>query len=108
MANEQMPVEPIEVGSFFLETLTTGMYENPFHCIREYVQNSYDAIRDAVRAKVLKDKDGRVSISVGGTARSPSLVIRDNGIGIPSERAYSTLVSLGASRKTPTQHAGFR
>jgi len=101
-------IEPIEVGSFFLETLTTGMYEDPSHCIREYVQNSYDAIRDAVRTGVLKEGDGRVLISVGGASRSPSLSIRDNGIGIPAARAYSTLVSLGASRKTPAQHAGFR
>lgn len=100
--------DPIEVGSFFLETLTTGMYEDPFHCIREYVQNGYDAIRDAVRAGTLKEGEGRVLISVGGTSRSPSLSIRDNGCGIPLARAYTTLVSLGASRKTPAQHAGFR
>src|ERR1700754_451633 len=105
---KEVDAEPIEVGSFFLETLTTGMYEDPLHCIREYVQNSYDAIKDAVRAGVLKDGDGRVLISVGGTSRSPSLSIKDNGIGVPIERAYSTLVSLGASRKTPAQHAGFR
>ena len=42
--------EDIQVGSFFLETLTTGMYEDPFHCIREYVQNGFDAIQDAIRA----------------------------------------------------------
>ena len=100
--------DPIEVGSFFLETLTTGMYEDPFHCIREYVQNGYDAINDAIRGGVLKEGEGRVLISVGGTAKSPSLAIHDNGIGVPRSRAYTTLVSLGASRKLPTQHAGFR
>jgi molecular chaperone HtpG len=100
--------DPIEVGSFFLETLTTGMYEDPFHCIREYVQNGYDAIRDAGRAGSLKEGDGWVRISIGGTSRNPSLSIRDNGIGIPLARAYATLVSLGASRKTPAWHAGFR
>jgi hypothetical protein len=100
--------DPIEVGSFFLETLTTGMYEDPFHCIREYVQNGYDAINDAIRAGILKEGEGRVLISVGGTAKSPNLSIRDNGIGVGRARAYTTLVSLGASRKLPTQHAGFR
>jgi len=100
--------EPIEVGSFFLETLTTGMYENPFHCIREYVQNGYDAIEDAIRVGLLGADDGRILISIGGTQRAPSLTIRDNGIGIPAAKAYSTLVSLGASRKTPALHAGFR
>jgi Histidine kinase-, DNA gyrase B-, and HSP90-like ATPase len=100
--------DPIEVGSFFLETLTTGMYENPFHCIREYIQNGFDAISDAVRDGVLKDAEGRVLIAVGGTGRNLSLSIRDNGTGIPLTRAYTTLVSLGASRKNPAQHAGFR
>lgn len=100
--------DPIQVGSFFLETLTTGMYEDPFHSIREYVQNGLDAIQDAVRAGLISDEDGRILISVGGTVRAPSISIRDNGTGIPRERAYSTLVSLGASRKTPAHHAGFR
>ncbi len=100
--------EDIQVGSFFLETLTTGMYEDPFHCIREYVQNGFDAIQDAIRAGDLAADDGRILISIGGSTRAPSLSIRDNGTGIPAARAYSTLVSLGASRKTPALHAGFR
>lgn len=98
----------IEVGSFFLETLTTGMYENPFHCIREYVQNGFDAIRDAVRSDILPEGEGRILISVEGTQRTPSLSIRDNGTGIGESKAVTTLVSLGASRKTPAHHAGFR
>jgi len=100
--------DPIEVGSFFLETMTTGMYEDPFHCIREYIQNGFDAIQDAVRQGIISADDGRVLISLGGSQRSPSLSVRDNGTGIPTDRAYSTLVSLGASRKTPALHAGFR
>lgn len=100
--------DPIEVGSFFLETMTTGMYEDPFHCIREYIQNGFDAIQDAVRQGIISTDDGRVLISLGGSQRSPSLSVRDNGTGIASDRAYSTLVSLGASRKTPALHAGFR
>lgn len=102
------PPDQIEVGSFFLETLTTGMYEDPFHCIREYVQNGFDAIQDAIRQEQLGEDDGRILISLGGTPRNPSLTVRDNGIGIPAAKAYSTLVSLGASRKTPALHAGFR
>lgn len=98
----------IQVGSFFLETLTTGMYENPLDCVREYVQNGFDAIQDAVSQNMVRAEDGEILISIGGTGRAPSLTIRDNGTGIPAEKAYSTLVSLGASRKTPARHAGFR
>lgn len=100
--------DPIRVGSFFLETLTTGMYEDPFHSIREYVQNGLDAIQDAVRQEIIRTEEGEILITIGGTTRAPSLTIRDNGTGIAQADAYSTLVSLGASRKTPTRHAGFR
>jgi molecular chaperone HtpG len=84
------------------------MYENPFHCIREYVQNGFDAIRDAIREGQLPEGDGRILITIGGTQRRPTLSVRDNGIGIPSSKAFTTLISLGASRKTPSMHAGFR
>jgi hypothetical protein len=104
----QVAQDDIEVGSFSLETLTTGMYENPFHCIREYVQNGFDAIRDAIREGLLKEEGSRVTIGIGGTPTRPSLSVRDNGVGISIPRAVTTLVSLGASRKTPAQHAGFR
>ncbi|HEY4940641.1 MAG TPA: ATP-binding protein [Rhizomicrobium sp.] len=100
--------DDIQVGSFFLETLTTGMYEDPFHCIREYVQNGFDAIQDAIRSGIMKNDDGRILISIDRTSRIASLSVRDNGIGIPAAKAFSTLVSLGASRKTPAYHAGFR
>lgn len=104
----QRTPDPIEVGSFFLETMTTGMYEDPFHCIREYIQNGFDAIQDAIRQGILSADDGRVLVSLGGSQRAPSLSVRDNGTGIIAAKAYSTLVSLGASRKTPVLHAGFR
>lgn len=107
-AADKSELDDIEVGAFFLETLTTGMYENPFHCIREYVQNGSDAISDAIRLGQLKDGDGRISIALGGTGKSQSLTVRDNGTGIPRDRAHKTLVSIGASRKLPAHHAGFR
>jgi len=100
--------DDVHVGSFFLETLTTGMYENPFHCIREYVQNGFDAIQDAIRNEILPVGEGRILISIGGSQRSPSITIQDNGTGIASEHAVRILMSLGASRKNPSRHAGFR
>jgi molecular chaperone HtpG len=99
---------PIQVGSFFLETLTTGMYENPFDCVREYIQNSFDALRDAVATQVLKEEDARIAITLSTRGKLHSFSIKDNGTGIPAEKAFTTLVSLGASRKNPQQHAGFR
>jgi hypothetical protein len=51
------------IGAFVLETLTLGMYGEPRHTLREYVQNSFDAIRAAQRTRFLKDR-GKVTISI--------------------------------------------
>ncbi len=98
----------ITVGSYFLETLTTGMYEDPFHCIREYVQNSFDAITDGIATGVLRSGEGRVTVAISGPSNRPTLSIRDNGTGIPVGEVVERLLFLGVSRKQPLLHAGFR
>jgi molecular chaperone HtpG len=107
MTNVTLPAQ-ITVGSFFLETLTTGMYEDAFHCIREYVQNSFDSLNDAVAANLIKEDAAKVTISVTGTGTKQSISIRDNGAGASLESAIDAFVSLGASHKRPQKHAGFR
>ncbi|MBO9707145.1 MAG: ATP-binding protein [Caulobacter sp.] len=99
--------DAVLVGSYSLETLTTGMYENPLHCIREYIQNAYDAIR-AARGHGLSDVGGLVTVSISGTAARPTLSVKDDGTGIPEAEAVRTLVSIGASKKRPNINAGFR
>lgn len=108
MTMTQVPAAAVIVGSYSLESLTTGMYENPLHCMREYVQNGYDAIRAARSDGLLGKNAGLVSISIGGTAKHPTITIKDDGIGIPAEDAVSILVSVGASRKWAGFNAGFR
>jgi Histidine kinase-, DNA gyrase B-, and HSP90-like ATPase len=98
----------IRIGSFFLETLTTGMYEDAFHCIREYVQNAFDAVHDAVQAGVIGGGDGRITLTIGGSAKQATLSVRDNGTGVRGSEAVDRFVSLGASIKQPAHHAGFR
>lgn len=39
--------EPV-AGKFLLEILTKGMYSNPMHVYREYIQNSTDSIDKAI------------------------------------------------------------
>lgn len=94
------------IGAFVLETLTTGMYTNPLDTLREYVQNSFDAIRDAERVDILPNGAGRIEISVDEKARN--LTIRDNGTGIPIDAIHSRLVNIGMSSKNIQTDAGFR
>lgn len=105
-----LPINPLDVtvGSYSLESLTTGMYEDPLHCVREYVQNGFDAIRTARAEAVLSADAGLVTIAITGTTKRPTLTVEDNGIGIPAADAVSTLVSIGASRKRSNLNAGFR
>lgn len=82
------------IGAFVLETLTLGMYGEPRHALREYIQNSFDAIRAATRQKFLTDR-GRIDVTIG----PDTIRIRDNGLGVRADMAWNTLTSVGASRK---------
>lgn len=91
------------IGAFVLETLTLGMYGEPRHTLREYVQNSFDSIRAAQRMGVLQGR-GQVHI----TFQSDQIAIRDNGLGVSAANAWTTLTSVGASKKDRQRDAGFR
>jgi len=94
------------IGAFVLETLTTGMYTNPLDTLREYIQNSFDAIREAERLNLLSSGSGRIKISID--ERTRTLVLRDNGTGIPQNDIQSRLVNIGMSAKSIHTDAGFR
>ena len=98
-----MQATPPHIGAFVLETLTLGMYGEPRHTLREYIQNSYDAIRLAQRTKFLTER-GVVRV----TLADDSITIIDNGLGVASAQARSTLTSIGASKKDRDRDAGFR
>nr|WP_246718456.1 ATP-binding protein [Rhizobium laguerreae] len=84
------------------------MYENPRHCLREYIQNSYDSIRAARASGLIEGTAGLVTVSISGTASKPTLTISDDGAGIAADLAVASLVSIGASRKRSATNAGFR
>lgn len=97
----------ITVGKDVLELLSSAMYVDPLTIYREYVQNAADAIDDARDETLLDPSDpGRVDIAIDVEERS--IRIRDNGSGIPAEKAASVLLSIGASRKRGTKARGFR
>ena len=100
-----------QLGVHLLETITLGMYSEPLHCVREYIQNAFDSIRAARRQGLLRPEDGCIDVIVD--TQSKSLRIRDNGTGLSPEEAIVRLVDIGYSDKADTAdgaaiNAGFR
>lgn len=93
-------------GGFILETLTIGMYGEARNAIREYIQNGFDSIQRARDLKQLAKDAGKITIAMA--ADKKSLVIRDDGAGLPAASAVKTLTRIGASSKKHTKNAGFR
>lgn len=96
----------ISIGKFTLESLTTGMYNEPETCYREYIQNAVDAIDLAVQQGVISQDKSRIEIIVDEDHRSVS--VKDNGTGINSLLAGKTLLDIGNSTKLHSVNRGFR
>ena len=99
------------LGVHLLETVTRGMYSQPFHSVREYIQNAYDSIRKARRKGLLKPTEGEIKVQIDKDRRRLSIV--DNGGGLGPEEAAVNLVDIGHSEKARTSegsghNAGFR
>lgn len=107
----EKPIAPspsmIVVGKDVLELLSSAMYVDPLSIYREYVQNAADAVDDARAKRALATEQmGSVAITVDAPARS--ILIRDNGSGIPVDQAAARLLAIGASTKRGTRARGFR
>ena len=99
--------QEVLVGKDVLELLGSSMYVNPLMVFREYVQNSADAIDDAIKAGLLESvADGRIEINLDHIDRR--VVIRDNGIGLSNAEFARRMLSFGASAKRGTDARGFR
>lgn len=96
----------IIIGKHTLESLTTGMYADPYVVFREYIQNAADAIDNAVRQGILLKNSAEIAIRLSPTERS--IVISDNGTGLYAAEAEQTLISIGNSKKTSEFDRGFR
>ena len=96
----------IIIGKHTLESLTMGMYADPYAIFREYIQNATDAIDDAVRQNLLTKDAAEIVIRLSPIERS--IVILDNGSGICGDKAEQTLISIGNSKKASDLDRGFR
>jgi len=80
---------------YLLETLTSGMYNDPLSIYREYIQNAVDSIDIGKR----QGKRKVTTINIDLNHQTRSICIRDNGVGIPAEMAENILSSIGSSNK---------
>lgn len=92
-----------KAGMYLLETLTSGMYNEPLSIYREYIQNAVDSI-DLSAPDAKKD----FAIDINLDPFNKTLTIFDNGAGISSSLAGEKLSSIGSSGKIGTKQRGFR
>jgi len=92
-----------KAGMYLLETLTSGMYNEPLSIYREYIQNAVDSI-DLATPDAKKD----FVIDIKLDPFNKTITIIDNGEGILASLARKTLSSIGSSEKIGTKQRGFR
>ncbi len=93
-----------KAGMYLLETLTSGMYNDPLSIYREYIQNAADSI-DIAR---LTNKRNSKRIYIDLDPSDKSITIYDKGTGVPADLAEKILCSVGISAKTKNKLRGFR
>lgn len=96
----------IVIGKHTLESLTSGMYSDPFVVFREYIQNSVDSIDEAIRTGIMEFGSEKIIIRL--EAIENQIIISDNGMGISAAKVEKTLVSIGNSKKSSENSRGFR
>ena len=94
------------IGKNVIESLTTGMYENPLFVYREYIQNAADAVDHAVKSGVLQKGEEAISVRIDNERQE--IIIEDHAIGIESAKAFSILRNIAKSTKQKGIDKGFR
>lgn len=99
-------MQELTIGKYTLESLTNGMYSSPLDLYREYVQNAVDSIDEQLEKPLLNTDKCFIDITIEPEKRT--ITIFDNGKGIISKKAVSTLVDVGNSKKGRNKSRGFR
>ena len=93
------------IGKNLIKMVMFQMYGDSKLIYREYIQNSRDAINDAVKMGILdKVTAGRIVVTIDRENRK--IEIRDNGTGISVNRAESLLLNIADSEKDGENSAG--
>ena len=83
-------MEHIIVGKHTLESLTSGMYADPFVVYREYIQNAVDSLDSCIEAGRIESEEAKVNITVSSIERK--ITISDNGIGMTEEEMENNIM----------------
>ncbi|MCK4446346.1 MAG: ATP-binding protein [Candidatus Marinimicrobia bacterium] len=102
MTNNRKPI----IGKFMLDSISIGMYNHPLMVMREYIQNSVDSIDEICNNRLIKRDEAKIEINIDG--RNRSILIKDNGGGIPAEKVWDAIYNIGKSEKQPSVNRGFR
>lgn len=94
------------IGKYTLESLINGLYLSPLDLYREYIQNAVDSFDMALELGLEKKENLLISIRVD--TKCNTILICDNGCGIESSHAVSTLIDIGNSGKQRNLRRGFR
>jgi molecular chaperone HtpG len=94
------------IGKHILDSLSIGMYNHPLMLIREYVQNSTDAIDEVIKDRIITSDKAEIDIRIDGLRKC--LTISDNGSGVSYGKAWNILHDIGNSKKKYEESRGFR
>ena len=89
-----------------LETLTAGLYNEVNFAVREYLQNSYDAIKEAIKGEFKEPEDG-YHVTVRIQKDNKTITISDNGIGMDKD-ILDRYTSIGGGTKNSPDLAGHK
>lgn len=96
----------VVVGSDVLEIMSIAMYAEPLVLYRELLQNSADSLEGAIAAGVIAPENARVTVEFELTSRT--VIVRDNGLGLPNDDFDQQMLAFGASVKRSGSFRGFR
>src|ERR1044071_3123397 len=82
-----------------IDLLSNHIYSSPQVFIRELLQNAVDAITARLHAEPAHTGSVWVELPERTVDDAPSLVFRDNGIGLTEEEIHSFLATIGQTSK---------